>query len=183
LAELPGKTYIGTSSTSVKGADPSVTGAMSIITVPSGSAADEFFNIVVKKMEPLWANRSAFRVDNGTAIELDNGDWRVRLGDLRITAGQGQGRIRGVLVQVETNQDDDEDELDEDKSAPTNWDIYEPMLQAFFEATFRGADISMEGLRHVVRIPEIGIKDSLQLVLVRQYMEMLRFARVSQGAA
>lgn len=160
---------------------------ISLIAVPSGPFAEDLFITITKKMEPLWAGRSAFRVDLGTAIELQDGGWRISIGDLRITAGPGQGRTRGVLVQVQKaygsldeDEDDDHDRAQEEpEDEATQERRYERMFRAFFDAMIRGTEISTEGLRSIVRVPGVGTKELPEMALVKQYMEMLRFGRIS----
>jgi hypothetical protein len=157
---------------------------MAIISIPAGPPAEEFFWTVTRKMEPLWSARSGLRVEHGIAFTLANGDWRLRLGDGRITLGQGQGRVRGMVAELEfCGVGDDEGDPDETNEGQNNsgdgldWEGREKMLKSFWDSLVSGSEVSMERLQAVVKVPGIEKGEQGDLTLVRQYMELLRFAR------
>jgi hypothetical protein len=157
---------------------------MAIISIPSGPPAEEFFWIVTRKMEPLWRLRSGMRVEHGVAFTLASGDWRLRLGDGRITLGQGQGRVRGMVAELEfCGLGDDEGDPSETNEEHNNggnswdWEGREKMLKSFWDGLVSGSEVSMERLQVVVKVPGIEKGEKGDLTLVRQYMELLRFTR------
>jgi len=145
---------------------------MTIVSVPTGASSEDLFWTITQKMQPLWAFRSGLRVENGVAFTLAGGDWQVRLGDAKITNGQGQGRVRGMVAEVEFCGDG-EGEGEE----VVDWDGREKMLKSFWESAVDGSEIGMDGLRVVVKVASIQKEGKDDLMLVRQYMELLKFAR------
>ena len=134
-------------------------------------------------MEPLWAFRSSLRVENGVAFSLLGGDWLLRLGDARITAGPGQGRVRGMVAELEFSGMDEagastgsNGEVENGESS-VDWKGRETLLRSFWDGVVSGSGVGMDRLQVVVKVPgvEKGEKDSL--TLIRQYMELLRFAK------
>ena len=135
-------------------------------------------------MEPLWTLRSGLRVEHGVAFMLANGDWRLRLGDGRIAPGQGQGRVRGMVAELEFcglgDDEGDPSEANEEHDNGGNaldWEGREKMLKSFWDGLVSGSEVSMERLQVVVKVPGIEKGEKGDLTLVRQYMELLRFAR------
>lgn len=117
----------------------------------------------MQKMSPLWVARQAHRVDGGTSFLI--GDWKVRLGELRISGGQGQGRVRGCVCEVEFLFGDDGEEEEEDHEE------IERLARAFFEGLIHGSDVDLAGMKVV------GTAASRENRLVRQYMELFKFAK------
>ena len=137
-------------------------------------------------MEPLWAFRSSLRVENGVAFSLLGGDWRVRLGDVRITAGQGQGRVRGMVAELEFCGADDDDagladassnEQAKNGESAVDWDLRETLLRSFWDGLVSDSGVSMDRSQVVVKVPGVDKVEKDDLTLVRQYMELLRFTR------
>jgi hypothetical protein len=163
---------------------------MTIISVPTGPPAEDLLWITSRKMEPLWAFRASLRVENGAAFSLLDGEWRLRLGDAKVTGGQGHGRIRGMVVEVEFGdvaKDEVSNRVEEEErdSAPggggddddVDWDGREKLLRNFWDGLVRESGVSMERLQVVVKVPGVAKGEKVDLTLVRQYMELLRFAR------
>ena len=183
LSHLAGKTYVGTRASHEKtvtnaAAAESDGPAMTIISIPTGQAVEELFWTITQKMQPLWAFRSGLRVENGIGLDLADSSWRVRIGELKISAGQGQGRVRGTAIEVEscTMGDDDEDH-GVGEQQQRDWEAQEAVLRSFWDSLIDGCGIGMEGLRSVVRVPITESSDKGDFLLVRQYMELLRFVR------
>lgn len=141
-----------------------------MISVPSGAVANSFINMVTTKMQPLWAARSELRIDNGTSVELTSGEVAaVRVGELRVTVGQGAGKIRGVVVELRMR--DDEDEEDEVDVA-----VREAVLRAALDATFRGSGVNVSNAKLLSRIT-LKTKEGIeQGEVVRVYSELMRVA-------
>jgi TATA-binding related factor (TRF) of subunit 20 of Mediator complex len=139
----------------------SSTAEYSLGTIPS--QLDTLFPLLMQKMSPLWVARQAHRVDGGTSFLI--GDWKVRLGELRISGGQGQGRVRGCVCEVEFLFGDDGEEEEEDPEE------IEGLARAFFEGLTHGSDVDLAGMKVV------GTAPGRENRLVRQYMELFKFAR------
>jgi hypothetical protein len=58
-----------------------------------------------------------------------------------------------------------------------DWEGQEKMLKSFWDSLVSGSEVSMERLQAVVKVPGIEKGEKGDLTLVRQYMELLRFAR------
>lgn len=58
-----------------------------------------------------------------------------------------------------------------------DWEGREKMLKSFWDGLVSGSEVSMERLQVVVKVPGIEKGEKGDLTLVRQYMELLRFAR------
>lgn len=112
-----------------------------------------------------------------------DGDWRLRLGDAKITSGQGHGRVRGMVAEVEF-RDVAEDEVPNGAGEQTDngqdvidWEGREKLLRSFWDSLVRESGVSMERLQVVVKVPGVAKGEKDNLTLVRQYLELLRFAR------
>ncbi len=92
------------------------------------------------------------------------------MGDAKITHGQGQGRMRGMVAEVEYLEGEDEEE-----GGVIDWDWRERILRSFWDSVVDGSGVGMEGMRVVVKVP--GGQGEGEMGLVRQYMELLIFAR------
>lgn len=165
-----------------------------MITVSSGQSTEELFTLLEKKMQPLWAFRSAVRVDRGAALELKGGLWNVRVGDVRTTHPANLARVRGCLVEVEHSISGGDGDADDDPERGPSEETEnrekqqreqeEKIHKAFFETLVRGSGVSTEAWRQigssgVTAGPKTDQQtDSIpQETLVRQYMEILRFGR------
>jgi hypothetical protein len=156
---------------------------MTIISVPTGPPAEDLLWTTTRKMEPLWALRASLRVENGAAFSLLDGEWRLRLGDARITGGQGHGRVRGMVAEVQfCNVAEDDvpnragEEMDNGPDV-VDWEGREKLMRSFWDSLVHESGVNMERLQVVVKVPRVGKAEKVDLTLVRQYMELLRFAR------
>ncbi|KAL8809417.1 MAG: hypothetical protein Q9223_002946 [Gallowayella weberi] len=68
-----------------------------VISIPAGPSTDEFSQLLVSRLGPLWQQRQVLAVIDGLAFEI--GDFRVRAGELRQGIGGAQ-LVRGVVVEV-----------------------------------------------------------------------------------
>jgi hypothetical protein len=59
----------------------------------------------------------------------------------------------------------------------TDWEGREKLLRSFWDGLVSGAGVSMDRLQVVVKVPGAAKGEKEDLTLVRQYMELLRFAR------
>lgn len=126
------------------------------MTIPSHS--DTLFPLLVQRMSPLWVPRQAHRIEGGASFEMT--DWKVRIGELRISAGQGQGRVRGCVCEAEFLGGGDGDQ-----------EGMEGMARAFIEGLARDSSVAVDGIKVVGPVAGEGSE------LVRQYMDLLKFAR------
>ena len=156
-----GSMYIGASSREepkqVSNTKPSESrgNGMTIISVPR-TQVEDFFQTVQKKMEPLWSYRMAIRVDNGLGYEI--GDWKIRIGEVRQMSA-GQPRPRGVVVEVALGSDTEEDENSKDEMFKGVWE-----------------QLGLQGGKVFIDVPGTESTPG-DLDLVKQYMELLKFAR------
>ncbi|ERF71888.1 hypothetical protein EPUS_01803 [Endocarpon pusillum Z07020] len=173
-SQYPGKTFVGTSSAGTLGSvalpnelangsatkpmDPS--GELTLITIPS--QPDTLFPLLMQRMSPLWVPRQAHRVEGGASFLI--GDWQIRIGELRISGGQGQGRVRGCVCEIEGLLGDNDDE---DGDTQEN----NGLARAFLDDLLQGSGVDASGTM-VIRPVERG-RDGL----IRQYMDLLKFAR------
>jgi hypothetical protein len=162
LSHFSEKTYVLTEP------EDSITPTM--ISVSSGTVANSFFSMVTAKMQPLWAARNEFRIDNGTSVELSDGEvLAVRVGELRVTVGQGAGKVRGVVIEMRMREDEDEEDA-------VDMAAREAMLRAALSATFRGINVNLSNAKIVSKTTsgkQGGIK---QGEIVRLYSELMRVA-------
>lgn len=91
------------------------------------------------------------------------GDWKLRIGELRIAGGQGQGRVRGCLCELELPESGDAEE--------DNHDRVEEIAKAFFESLIQGSGVDVGGVKVIGHVEGEGNQ------IVRQYMQLLKFAR------
>lgn len=115
----------------------------------------------MQRMSPLWVPRQAHRVEGGASFLI--GDWQIRVGELRISGGQGQGRVRGCVCEVDFLLGDDEEDGDPEEN--------NGLARAFFEDLLQGSGIDPSAIK------VIGPVTSGRDGLIRQYMDLLRFAR------
>lgn len=132
-----------------------------LITVPA--QPDTLFPLLMQKMSPLWVPRQAHRVDGGVWFEI--GDWKARIGELKITGGLGQGRVRGCVCEVEFPGGDDEDEGEEEEER-------EGVARTFLEGLLQDSGVDLGAMKVVGGF--IGKENTL----VRQYMNLLKFGSV-----
>jgi hypothetical protein len=113
-------------------------------------------------MSPLWVLRQAHRIEGGISFLIDG--WKFFLGELRISGGRGQGRVRGYVCELEpVSVEGNDEERDGDESAK--------MARVFFESMVQGSGVDIHEMKIVG--PIAGEKDGL----IRQYMDFLTFAR------
>ena len=173
-------TFIGSSA---KDGDPM---DMAIIQIPAGQQTEDFFSTVVKKMEALWSFRMAVRIEGGQAFEFEIGDkdlegnLSVRIGDVRVTHGQGQGRIRGVVVELQRVSNAQVEETTNGVEATGDYESSaekQDLLHGIWDWLTAGSTISKDNLRFVASVPGIQQGESTKILLARQYMNLLAFAR------
>jgi TATA-binding related factor (TRF) of subunit 20 of Mediator complex len=134
-------------------------GEYTLISIPSHP--DTLFPLMMQRMSPLWVPRQAHRIERGASFETN--DWKIRVGELRISGGQGQGRVRGCICEAEFLGEGDGEEGDEGDA--------EGVITAFFEGLVEGSGVDVGNLKVIGKVCGKGN------ALVRQYMDLLKFAR------
>lgn len=96
-------------------------------------------------------------------VSFGIGDWKVRIGELRMLGGQGQGRIRGCLCEVELPEDVGDDQGSQEG--------IKELAKAFFESLIEGSGVDVGAMKVIGHVNGEGSQ------IVRQYMDLLKFAR------
>lgn len=130
-----------------------------LIAIPSHP--DTLFPLLMQRMSPLWVPRQAHRVEGGASFEIN--DWKIRLGELKISGGQGQGRSRGCICEIELHGEANDDEREDE--------FTEEIATAFFKGLVEGSGVDIGKMRVIGKVP------GREHELARQYMELLTFAR------
>lgn len=171
-SHVPGTTFVGTSTISMEdrieqpsgltngSSDPQSKSSADFTLVTIPAQPDTLFPLLMQKMSPLWVPRQAHRVEGAVWFEI--GDWKARIGDLKITGGLGQGRVRGCVCEVEFPGGDDWDEVEEEEER-------EGVARAFLEGLLQGSGVDLGAMKVV------GGFAGKENRLVRQYMSLLRF--------
>ncbi|CAL8581109.1 hypothetical protein XPA_006812 [Xanthoria parietina] len=71
--------------------------AANVISLPAGQSTDEFTQLLVSRLGPLWQQRQLLAVVDGLAYEI--GDFKIKAGELKQGVGGAQ-LVRGVVVEV-----------------------------------------------------------------------------------
>ncbi|KAL8853170.1 MAG: hypothetical protein Q9221_002052 [Calogaya cf. arnoldii] len=93
LPDHPNDSLIVITPTTDATADP----APSVISLPAGQSTDDFIQLLVTRLGPLWQQRQLLAVVDGLAYDI--GEFRVRAGELRQSVGGAQ-LTRGVIVEL-----------------------------------------------------------------------------------
>lgn len=115
------------------------------ITIPSAEQG-AFLELLGMKMTPLWATRGTERVENGTAISLRDGEWMLRVGELKQETRKGGGAVgatRGVICEVTWM------EVEGKKGEAVGIED-EDMMRAFLERLLDGTGVKVDAARTVV---------------------------------
>ena len=193
FSHTPATTYVAT--ISPKGKSQSGEQSSNAITIPS-SSADSFTQLVGTKLQPLWTHRQSLIVENGTALSLRDGEWIMRIGDLKIPArpNQAGSNLRGMLVEV-THMEDEGDKQSQDlngaqQEVNLKKDVEkddETLLRGFLESVTAGSGVTAitnsETTRSLIRHTRHHEKDKpvtpppADLDLADLYLDILRGPR------
>ncbi|MCJ1321933.1 hypothetical protein MMC15_007278 [Xylographa vitiligo] len=144
---VPSQTRAGTPATSSSGGES--TGEPSkVFSIPSGPQSEDFINLIVARMGPLWMPRQVLQVSNGQIFEI--GDFRIRIGEVR---QGGTQQVRGTICEIEWTSGDKND-----------WATGEDVIKSFWTA------LDMKGPREYIRVP--GIDE--EFGNIRQWCDALR---------
>ena len=149
----------------------------SITISPSDSGA--FLELVTTKMQPLWSIRGTERLDNGLAISLRDGEWTLRLGELRQEtrkAGIASGTSRGIVCEVTWMEAQSKETGDAVPKAERD------MMTAFLQQVLEGTGTKIDGARNVAgHTPVLAVDQegaggeyTTNWALAELYAELLR---------
>lgn len=185
LSHTSAITYIGTSppKDATKSADKeqSHKSTLTMITIPA-SATESFTQLVGTKLQPQWAHRQSLIVENGTSLSLNNGDWILRIGDVKIPSRQSQGgsNLRGILIEVSHSLDASAEQKEGSKLTQED----ESLIRDFLTSLIQGTGLKFEQSRAMFRrtAREAGADatkafDGPDFALAALYMDMLRGSR------
>ncbi|KAL6244710.1 hypothetical protein RBB50_008238 [Rhinocladiella similis] len=199
LSHIPQESFIGTTA-SAAGAppphppsqeQPTPEPSLTITSLPS-PATDTLTQLIGTKLQPQWAHRQSVIIDSGTSLTLHNGDYTIRIGDLKTSPRGNQPlSLRGMILELTYNNAAEETEAT--NGAPSTATASRPggasvskedetLLRAVVDALAESAGVSIVGARVSFRktlrqekgkVPG-GVTD---WDLVRLYMNTLRGSR------
>ncbi|KEF60090.1 uncharacterized protein A1O9_04940, partial [Exophiala aquamarina CBS 119918] len=184
LSHTPTRTYVATSAPKDSKKDNHALITPTMITIPS-SALETFTQLVGTKLQPQWAHRQSLTLENGTSLSLSNGEWTVRLGDLKIPSrpNQAGSTIRALVFEISYNADSDEDSSGSDTEVHKD---DEGMIRSFLESLLDGTAVRIDNStnsRDLFRKTGMRVQDSTKspsvadFSLATLYMDMLRGSR------
>ncbi|OAP65228.1 hypothetical protein AYL99_01200 [Fonsecaea erecta] len=201
LSRTPTKTYVATSIPKDKSPPPPTdqpalaAPAFTVVTVPS-SSADSFTQLIGTKLQPQWAHRQSMIIDNGTALSLENGEWTIRIGDLKTPSRPNQvgPNLRGMVVEVsylgsqgDATSSRGPDDAPKDVSQKGVGKEDEALLRGLLDSVTDGSGVpsilSSETTRSLFRRTRIHVKDkdssdaSPDWDLATLYLDILRGSR------
>ena len=123
------------------------------------------------KLQPQWAHRQSLIIENGTSLSLQNGEWIIRIGDLKIPPRPNQtaSNVRAMLMEVSCtelangsgNQDFDVAQKDVDTDAVAKGD--ETLIRGFLDSVTEGSGVpsiaNPETSRSLIRRTKVHEKD------------------------
>jgi TATA-binding related factor (TRF) of subunit 20 of Mediator complex len=139
------------------------------ITIPTAEAAS-FMEMLAGKMAPLWALRGTERVENGTSISLCDGEWTLRIGDLRQSttkAGVSSSTLRGVLCEVTWTEN-------EGKVGDVVGKDEKEMITAFLARLLEGTGANLDAARRLSAYTPSTSDTGTNWALAELYTELLR---------
>ena len=145
-----------------------LTYSMTSVTIPSAQAG-MFLDMLNSKMGPLWAHRGTERVSEGTAISLREGEWVVRMGELRAEGRKGGAvsmQLRGVLFEVTCVEA--EGKVGEKVGKEADEDV-----KSFLERLLEGTGWKLGAARSVVGYTTAKAEET-NWALAELYTELLR---------
>jgi hypothetical protein len=110
LSHTPSISYVATTtptkSQTEDGTDPPFH-ETTLITIPH-SSLDSFTQLIGTKLQPQWAHRQNLFIENGTSLSLNEGEWTIRIGDLKTPTRPNQpaSNVRAMIVEVMHHNDD-----------------------------------------------------------------------------
>ncbi|KAL8998670.1 MAG: hypothetical protein Q9169_002331 [Polycauliona sp. 2 TL-2023] len=120
LPDRPNDSLVVITQSSVP-SDTATVEAADVISLPAGQSTDDFTQLLMTRLSPLWQQRQLLAVVEGLAYQI--GEFRIKAGELRQGVGGAQ-LVRGVVVEVVHSG---EDEGAQDRSQT------EDMITAFWD--------------------------------------------------
>ncbi|KIW73457.1 hypothetical protein PV04_01574 [Phialophora macrospora] len=193
ISHTPATTYVATTSPASQSKEkPVIAPSATLITIPSTSA-DSFTQLIGTKFQPLWAHRQSLIIDSGTALSFLNGEWIIRIGDLKVPPRPNQtgSNLRGMVVEVSHMEDDSDlkiqgpDDVQKDGSDIDKED--EALLRGFLDSVTDGSGVpsitNSESSRFLIRRTKALEKDKgtasppADFELASLYLDALRGSR------
>ncbi|KIW49456.1 hypothetical protein PV05_11130 [Exophiala xenobiotica] len=187
LSHSPQTTFIGTvlpkDKSQAQPTEQPVPLSLSLTAIPA-STADTFTQLIGTKLQPQWAHRQSLVVENGTALALHNGEWTIRLGDLKAPPRANQPvSIRGMLLEISYNAESGP--TNETNGATASASVSkedETLVRGVVDALTEGTGISLANSRVFfgrTQREENGkvAPGTVDWELARLYMDMLRGSR------
>jgi hypothetical protein len=192
LSHTPASTYLATASPKAKsqGAEPP-SQSSTLITIPSNSA-DAFTHLIGTKLQPLWTHRQSVVLENGTALSLNNGEWVVRIGDLKVPPRPNQtgSNVRGMLLEVTHLEDRPKPSPNNDAQDRTKDQAVakedETLLRGFLDSVTEGSGVNIaspDAVRSLIRHTSFDERDKGTTSVVPDfelaglYLDILRGSR------
>ncbi|OQV02665.1 hypothetical protein CLAIMM_07821 [Cladophialophora immunda] len=197
LSHTPSKTYVATTTPKDKSqaTDQSTSPTFTVVTIPS-SSADPFTQLIGTKLQPQWAHRQSMVIDNGTALSLENGEWTIRVGDLKTPSrpNQAGSNLRGMVVEVsfieppvDTTRNQGPEDAPKDVNAKGVSKEDETLLRGLLDSVTDGSGVpsiySIETTRSLIRRTKSHVKGkdssdaSPDWDLATLYLDILRGSR------
>ena len=150
----PSQTQAATpASSDISGAEPKSGDPASMISIPPGPQSEEFLQLVMSKLGPLWQQRQTLNVSHGHTFEV--GDFWIRVGELRQGGGGSTQGERGTVVEVQWNGGEDGED---------DWESAEAIVGSFWDG------LGVRGAKKVFWVPGLRAGDGS----VAQWCEILR---------
>lgn len=197
LSHTPSKTYVAGTPPKAKSQgleQPASQQSSTLITIPFGSA-DLFTQFVGTRLQAQWTHRQSLVIENGTALSLNDGEWTLRIGDLKTPprVNQAASNLRGMLVEIaymDTSSDkknggEGEDNKDAVATTPTATKEEENLIRSFLSTVTEASGIpsitNPDATRSLIRRtkPHATDKDAGQpdFELANLYLDTLRGPR------
>ena len=145
----PPQTRAGTPATSASGGE-SLGEPANIIAIPAGPQSEDFVQLLIARLGPMWALRQTLQVNQGLTFEVD--DFRIRLGEVKQGQGSSQ-QTKGVIVELEWLGEMEIEAVAAEEAIKSFW-----------------SSLNIKGARDYIRIPGLG--DNFGSI--RQWCEALR---------
>ncbi|KAK4939013.1 hypothetical protein LTR10_020672 [Elasticomyces elasticus] len=175
LSHTPLSTFVGTSLPKDKSEFAEQASPVTLITIPS-TAADTFTQLIGTKLQPQWMHRQSLVVENGMALSLRDGEWIVRIGDLKTPSRANQpSTLRAMALEVTYHASGPAAQDLETGGASIVSTEDETFVRGFSDSLTEAAGISLGNSRVLFRNTQSNRSaDTVDWDLANLYMDMLR---------
>jgi len=149
----PSQTRAGTPASSNLSAENLSSEPATLASIPAGSASEEFVQLILTKLGPIWQQHQVLSISSGQAFEID--DFKVRVGEIKQGYSGGAQMGRGAVCEIEWGGEDGEE---------SDWETGECVIRAFWEG------LGVKGARDCFGVAGLREGDGN----VRQWIEILR---------